>query len=87
MVSVRENKKKIVIIADEDRLHEIFSYNFQLDKFDVSIASDLSEAVRLTKSIAPDVITLDKMMLQMNGPEAIREIRQISDNPVIVLME
>ncbi len=51
----------------------------------VGQAQDGEEAVRLTASLRPDVITMDIRMPRMNGLDAIRHIMSTTPTPIVVV--
>jgi CheY-like chemotaxis protein len=54
--------------------------------FDISIASNGTEAVEKFRSFNPDIVFMDLIMPEKDGFEATREIKQINgDIPVIAL--
>jgi two-component system chemotaxis response regulator CheY len=48
-------------------------------------AEDGIEAVKMFKDLQPDVITMDITMPNMNGIDALKEIRKIDDSAKVVM--
>jgi DNA-binding response OmpR family regulator len=81
----REQGKTILVVDDEPRIIEAVNMNLELEGYQVSSASNGYEALKkLTKEV-PDLVILDVMMPQMGGFETLRQIREISTVPVIML--
>ena len=76
---------KILVVDDEDLLVKGIRFNLQNDGYEVITGSNGLQAVSLVRSEAPDLVILDVMMPEMDGLTACREIRQISDVPIILL--
>lgn len=51
----------------------------------VGEASDGAECVALYKALKPDVVLLDIMMPVMNGLEALKKIKQINKESVVIM--
>jgi DNA-binding response OmpR family regulator len=80
--------RKILVVEDETFLVKIYAVKLKKEGFDVSIANDGVEAVKLAASEQPDLILLDLILPKMNGFEALEKIRANPVNkktPVIVL--
>ncbi|MEK7545912.1 MAG: response regulator [Patescibacteria group bacterium] len=83
-----KSSPKILVVEDETFLVKIYAVKLKKEGFDVSIANDGEEAVRLAQEIEPDIILLDLILPKMNGFEALEKMRASSANkttPVIVL--
>lgn len=79
---------KILVVEDETFLVKIYAVKLRKEGFEVSIANDGVEAVKLAAAEKPDLILLDLILPKMNGFEALEKIRANPDNkhtPVIVL--
>lgn len=79
---------KIMVVEDETFLVKIYSVKLRREGFDVSIANDGVEAVKMAAGLRPDLILLDLILPKMNGFEALERIRANPVNkktPVIVL--
>ena len=78
---------KILIIDDEQRLLDALAIGFQFQWQDAVVltAHAGEEGLQLFYDHTPDVVLLDVGMPGMNGFEVLKEIRRVSDVPVIML--
>jgi two-component system KDP operon response regulator KdpE len=78
---------KILVIDDDPRLREALEVGLQLQWQDaqVLVANDGEAGLELFFQEEPDVVLLDVSMPRMNGFDVLREIRRVSDVPVIML--
>ena len=80
------DKQQTVLIADdEEQIRNILSIYFKKEGFKVVEAADGAEALMQTQSAKPDIIILDIMMPVLNGLEVCKQVRKISDIPIIML--
>lgn len=79
---------KIAIIEDDPVINQMYRMKFEADGFDVAIASDGQRGVELVREFQPDIILLDIQMPQMDGAEALTEMRKHdwgASTPVLIL--
>ena len=79
---------KIAIIEDDPVISQMYRMKFEADGFDISLADNGKNGVALVKVFNPDIILLDIQMPEMNGAEALAEMRKHDwgkDIPVIIL--
>lgn len=79
---------KIAIIEDDAAIHQMYRMKFENEGFDVQLASNGAAGIELVKSFQPDIALLDLQMPEVNGLEALKEIRKHSwgsNVPVIIL--
>jgi two-component system phosphate regulon response regulator PhoB len=66
---------RILVIEDEPSLTEVLSYNLKREGYDVRVAHDGRDGLRLAQSLLPDLLILDLMMPGMSGLDICRELR------------
>jgi two-component system response regulator RegX3 len=76
---------KVLVVDDEESLLEAVRYALSREGFDVSVARDGGEAVRLFEAERPDLLVLDLMLPVMNGWDVCRRVRATSRVPIIML--
>jgi two-component system KDP operon response regulator KdpE len=78
---------KILVIDDDNNIVEAITIGFQLQWQDVEVitASDGEKGLNAFYDHIPDVVLLDVMMPYKDGFSVLKEIRQTSDVPVIML--
>lgn len=76
---------KILVCDDEVKIRETFYDYLSAKGFEVTLSANGREAVEKCKTDSFDLVILDVMMPEMNGLEACRRIRLISDTPVLFL--
>jgi len=69
------NMKKIAIIEDDQVISQMYRMKFEADGFEVQLADNGERGVALVQAFNPDLILLDLKMPQMDGTEALTEIR------------
>ncbi len=79
------DRGKILVIDDEKPIADILKYNLEEEGFQVRVAYDGAEALRLAFEDQPDLIVLDIMLPRVDGFQVCREIRQKLDVPIIML--
>lgn len=82
-----EGKEKgtILVVEDEANIAELVRLYLQREGFDVVVVHDGGEALESFRVHRPVLIVLDLMLPGKDGWEICREIRQISDVPIIML--
>lgn len=76
---------KILIIDDERVTIKVLTLLLETRGFEVVSALGAEEGLRAAYSSQPDLILLDIMMPAMDGWEACRRLREMSDVPIIFL--
>ncbi len=71
---------RILIAEDEPNIVTSLEFLLQKNDYEVRVARDGEEALRLVESFLPNVVLLDVMMPLRNGFEVCRRIR---DNPAV----
>ncbi len=79
------SNNKVLIVDDDENIVELIKLYFEKDGFDTATANDGKKAVELFKSEAPSIVILDVMMPEMDGWQVCREIRRVSNIPIIML--
>ena len=75
----------ILVVDDESRIRSIIRKYPEFDGHTVTEAGDGMEAVLLCRKNNYDLIIMDIMMPELDGFSACREIRKISQTPIIML--
>ncbi|HBV68810.1 MAG TPA: DNA-binding response regulator [Clostridiales bacterium] len=76
---------KILICDDESGLRAVIKRYATFEGHEVTEAGDGMEAVELCRNESFDIIIMDIMMPELDGFSAVKEIRKMSDTPVIML--
>ena len=80
---------KILIVDDDKFLLNMYSIKFQKEKFDVTTASDGSDALKkLEGGFVPDAIVLDIVMPIMDGLEFLEKMRgeDLAKNSTLLIL-
>lgn len=77
--------KKILVIDDEPQITRVLKSSLIAHRYDVRTAADGDSGLDLFRDFHPDLVITDLSMPEMNGIEVCRQIRAISEVPIIVL--
>lgn len=83
-----ENKKKILLVEDDQTLSESYSQRFIAEGFEVKKVTNGEEALSAALAFKPDAILLDIMMPKVDGLNVLDILRNTPDTAnieVIVL--
>ena len=75
----------ILVVDDESRIRSIIKKYAEFEGHSVTEAADGMEAVHFCRSAEFDIIIMDIMMPELDGFSACREIRKITQTPIIML--
>lgn len=81
-------KKKILIIEDDSFVVKVFLERLQDEGFEVAVATNGEEGLRMTRAEKPDLVLLDLILPQMNGFDYLRKVKKDSQSrkiPVLIL--
>lgn len=76
---------KVLIVDDDENIVELIRLYLEKEGFETVTANNSVKAVELFKSEAPSIVILDVMMPEMDGWQVCREIRRVSNIPIIML--
>lgn len=79
------DKKRILIVDDDENIAELISLYLVKECFDTEIAENGEIALKKFKSYEPHLVLLDIMLPGMDGYDVCREIRKDSNVPIIML--
>ena len=75
----------ILVVDEEVRIRSIIKKYAEFEGHTVTEAADGMEAVRLCRSTGFDIVIMDIMMPELDGFSACREIRKVTNIPIIML--
>jgi two-component system response regulator RegX3 len=75
----------ILVVEDEESFRDALEYMLTREGFDVCIASNGAEGIKLFDSKNPDLVLLDLMLPEVSGTDVCKYIRAKSSTPVIML--
>ncbi len=77
--------ERILIVEDEPAVSDLLAYNLRKAHYEISVAANGREALRLAGETPPDLILLDLMIPEVDGLDVCRELRKTSDVPIIMV--
>ena len=75
----------ILVIEDEESFRDALQYMLSREGFEVSLAPNGAEGIKLFDAKHPDLVLLDLMLPEVSGTEVCKYIRSKSSTPVIML--
>lgn len=79
------NNPLILIVEDDNHIKNLISTTLKVNKYNYLVASSGNEAIMLAVSHKPDIILLDLGLPDMDGVEIIKNVREWSNIPIIVI--
>jgi DNA-binding response OmpR family regulator len=85
---LKNNRKKILIIEDEQTLIKALELVLNKENYSIAVAIDGESGLELVKEFKPDLILLDIILPKMNGFEVLKRVKadkKLSKIPVLIL--
>ena len=76
---------KALVVDDDKKIAKVLAAYLEKDGYSVELAYDGWDAVRKASTMQPDIILLDIMLPGIDGLGVCREIRKVSEVPIIML--
>lgn len=76
---------KVLIVDDDVNIAELIRLCLEKEGYMTIVANDGMKAIEKFKSEAPNLVLLDVMMPKVDGWQVCREIRRVSNIPIIML--
>lgn len=76
---------KVLLVEDETSIAEPFAQALVRNGFEPVIAGTAAQALRIAGEMAPDVVLLDLTLPDGDGRDVCRELRRVSEVPIIML--
>jgi DNA-binding response OmpR family regulator len=74
--AIPERLGRVLVVEDERDVAELIRYNLVSEGYDVVLATNGTDALRLARESRPDVVLLDIMVPQLNGWEVCLRFKQ-----------
>lgn len=68
--------KKILLVDDEPNIIMALEYTLRKNNYDIFIARDGEEAIKLAEKLEPDLVVLDIMMPKVDGYEVLQHFKE-----------
>ncbi|QDX95702.1 DNA-binding response regulator [Brevibacillus laterosporus] len=79
------NQQKILVVDDEENILQVIRAYLERSGYIVYVAETGEIALQLHQLLQPDLLILDLMLPDMSGEDICRQLRKISDTPIIML--
>lgn len=76
---------KVLLVEDDERLAGLIAHFLSQHGFDVRVVHRGDEALTAFLDFTPKMVVLDLMLPGQSGLQVCREIRRVSDTPIVIL--
>jgi DNA-binding response OmpR family regulator len=80
-----ENSVRVLLVEDEEKMRELIKIAFKKENFETIEATEGKQGLTLFKTNQVDIVILDIMLPEIDGWTVCREIRRMSNIPIILL--
>ena len=77
--------ERILVVDDDLNICELLRLYLEKEGYEVAIANNGADAVKLFQDLSPSLMLLDIMLPVLDGWQVCREVRKFSDKPIIML--
>jgi two-component system KDP operon response regulator KdpE len=80
-----QTRPHILVVDDEPQITRVLRTTLSAQGYEIRVANDGETALEMVKDFAPDLVITDLAMPNMNGIELCRNLRRVSQVPILVL--
>jgi len=80
---------KVLIVEDDVEIQQLVSYFFKKEGYEVEVAGDGLEGLRVLKSFKPELVILDVMLPSLDGKNFTKIVRDLPEEygtPIIIML-
>ncbi len=82
---MNDRPARVLVVEDDDEIAQAVQRSLRVEGYDVRIAADGEDALRMAGEYVPDLIVLDLGLPKMDGIEVARRLRADDDTPILML--
>ena len=79
------SQTRLLVVEDDAEMRSLLAQLLEADGYDVRAVGDSRDAIRAVAGEEPDLVLLDIMLGDEDGREVLKELRRMSDVPVVFL--
>jgi DNA-binding response OmpR family regulator len=76
---------QVLVVEDDDRIRTVLRLALEDEGHQVTEAADTPAALERVRAVMPDLVLVDLMLGEIDGYTCIREIRRLSDIPIVIV--
>lgn len=76
---------QVLVVEDDDRIRTVLRLALEDEGYRVAEAADTPTALELARAELPDLMMVDLMLGEVDGYTCIREVRRMSDIPIVIV--
>ncbi|MFI5693920.1 response regulator [Kribbella sp. NPDC051586] len=76
---------QVLVVEDDDRIRAVLRLALEDEGYQVAEAADTPAALEVVRSSVPDLMMVDLMLGEVDGYTCIREVRRLSDIPIVIV--
>ncbi len=76
---------QVLVVEDDDRIRAVLRLALEDEGYQVAEAADTTSALEQFRAAAPDLMMVDLMLGEIDGYTCIREVRRMSDIPIVIV--
>jgi two-component system, OmpR family, response regulator MprA len=82
---MNDRPARVLVVEDDDDIAQAIQRSLRIEGYDVRIAVDGEQAIRMTAEYVPDLVVLDLGLPKLDGIEVARQLRSADDTPILML--
>lgn len=78
--------RRVLLVDDQKDFAQPMFFWFQSQGFSVDVAFNGNDAIKLIKDNPPDIVFIDLLMPEMDGPTLLKKVREFNQNIPVIIM-